>query len=145
MRRRIAMAYCAGMIACAVSASAEPALLQPLVIVLGNSSGGTQTLANVHGYVDTVYVAASDGGATGLVSVSYAPIDGINAAVNVATSTVEGVKIWRPRVDGTDVAGAALTSDPPGRVALAGETVTFVVTGSATGKTWRANIAVDRR
>ena len=40
--------------------------------------------------------------------------------------------------------GADLTSDPPGMYSLCGETLRLIVTGSPTGKTWRATLKLQR-
>lgn len=141
MRRT--MAILAGLWMAGALAYASPEVY-PIYIKLGTATASTQTLAGVKGYVDAVFVTVSGGACTGQVFVSYAPIDGVSAAVNIATNEVIGKKVWRPRVDGTDLLGADLTSDPPGRHALVGETVSFVVIGSPTNHTWRCNLVVDK-
>jgi len=142
--KRLLLILAAGM-SLAMLVRADPAVV-PLYIGLGNATAKTTAVANVSGYVDEVIVSVVGGGSiTGDVSVSYAPLGGAAAAVTMAASnTVVGSYTWRPRVDTTDSAGVALTSDPPTRYALSGETVTFVVTGSPTNKTWRADIKLAK-
>jgi hypothetical protein len=104
-------------------------------IVLGTNTSGTSAM-NVNGIVDAVYVAVSDGASTGTVTLAYAPLVG-GTSINISTNAVTDEKVWRPVVDRTDTAGAALTSDEPAPYVLAGEAVTFSVSGSPTGLTWR--------
>jgi hypothetical protein len=62
-------------------------------------------------------------------------------ATNAALATVVTT---RPRIDATDETGSALSSDPPVRVPVVGETVYFTVTNStATGVTWQAVIKYE--
>jgi len=112
--------------------------------VLITNTGTTNTINNLRGYMDEIYISCSDGISTGTVYLAYIPIDGITPAVNVATGSVVAAKLWRPSVDRTDIAGVALTSDPPGRVMLAGESMRMIVLGSPTNKTWTATIKLDR-
>ena len=113
-------------------------------VVLGAATSKTNTINNLRGYMDEIYVSCSDGSSTGTVYLAYVPSDAITPAVNVATGAVAAAKLWRPRIDATDIAGVALTSDPPGRVMFAGESLRMIVTGSPTNKTWRATIKLDR-
>ena len=126
-------------IAAGAACVAEP-VSQPIYIATGAGTAGTQTVASVRMEVDAITVSVSDGTSTGAVVVSYSPLDTALASVNLATNSVTDEKTWRPRVDGTDVSGAALTSDAPGRYLLTGDTVSFVVTGSPTGVTWRCTL-----
>ncbi|MBU0706694.1 hypothetical protein KJ662_05580, partial [Patescibacteria group bacterium] len=66
-----------------------------------------------------------------------------STAVSIATGATTDEKVWRPRTDGTAVDGTALTSDPPGRFVLGGETVTFAITGSPTNVTWTCIIILE--
>ena len=111
--------------------------------ISASATGGTGTIENVYGYLDEVQVVVTDGASTGTVVVSYQPADSTAAAVNIATNSVSDEQLWRPRVDGTDVAAAALTGDPPSRRMLYGETISFVVSGSPTNKTWRCRVKYD--
>ena len=138
---RLLILALAGLVACACYA--EPRIYT-LPVAMGAATGNTGTLDGVSGYLDEVYVSCSDGSSTGTVYLAYVPVDGITPAVNVATGEVTAAKVWRPRIDATDVAGADLTSDAPGRVALAAETLRLIVLGSPTNKTWKASIKVDR-
>jgi predicted acyl esterase len=136
------MALMAGLLV-AGAARAEPRIYT-LPVSMGAAAGNTGTLAGVRGRLVEIHASASDGNSTGNVFIAYLPVDGKQAAINVATGAVAGVKVWRPTVDATDVAGVALTSDPPGCFYLAGETIRVIVTESPTNKTWKATIKVDR-
>jgi hypothetical protein len=137
------MAACVGLLACVCVADQNPDT-RSVVAVLAGATSQTNTIHNLRGYMDEIQVSCSDGVSTGTVSLAYIPSDNITPAVNVATGAVVAAKIWRPRLDGTDVAGADLTSDPPGRVMLAGESVRMIVAGSPTNKTWTATIKLDK-
>jgi len=114
-------------------------------IALGEATDGTNTISGLVGYLEEVQVLVTDGVSTGSVVVSIQPTDSTVAAYNIATNTVTDEKRWVPRRDATDVSGADLTSDPPQRYFLSGDTITFVVTGSPTNKTWRCRVKVDDR
>ena len=130
----------ASMIA-AVAAVAAPQYHEFTPIALGTNTSGTSTLT-LRGYVDTIYVSSSDAVSTGTVSVSYVPAVG-TTTVNVATNVVVDEDVWRPVVDRTDTAGTALTSDDPAPYALVGETLTFSVSSSPTGLTWKCLMVID--
>jgi len=141
MRRRLIETMAVCLLACA--ASAGP-VARTFKVTMGALANGTNTLAEVRGYIDEVHVSVSDGASTGTVALTYAPLDGVTAAISVATGATTGSKVWRPRVDGTAVAGTALTSDPPSRFMLAGETLSMTVTGSPTNVAWTATIKLDQ-
>jgi hypothetical protein len=111
-------------------------------IHLGTNTSGSASVA-LTGYLEAVYVEVSDNVSTGTIAVSYTPIVGSNV-VNVATNAVTDQKIWRPRVDLTDVNGDDLTSDAPDRHVFAGETITFNVSGSPTNLTWKCLLVIDK-
>lgn len=140
MRKLCIIIAVAGM-ACAALAEPNP---ETSTITLGTSTGGTGTVANAKGYLHEVYVGVSDGVSTGNVAITYQPAISTIAAVNVATNSVTDEKVFRPRQDGTTVAGAANTSDPPERFFFVEETITFVVTGSPTGLVWTAYFKMDK-
>jgi hypothetical protein len=129
--------------ACACFADQNPDT-RTITVTMGAATGLTNTINNLRGYLDEIYVSCSDGSSTGTISLAYVPLDGVTPAVNVATGVVTAAKVWRPRLDGTDIAGDDLTSDPPGRVMLAGESMRLIVTGSPTNKTWTATIKLDK-
>jgi hypothetical protein len=93
--------------------------------------------------VEDLTVLCADGISTGVVVVSVQPADVTASTYNLASATVTNMARFRTRVDGTDTAGPALTSDPPERYFLIGDTVKFVVTDSATNKTWRCRIKTN--
>ena len=142
--RKLILIACAVLMACACYADQNPGT-RTVSIVLGAATGETNTINNLRGYMDEIHVSCSDGSSTGTVALAYVPTDGITPAVDVATGSVIAAKLWRPRLDGTDVAGDDLTNDPPSRVMLAGESLRMIVTGSPTNKTWTATIKLDER
>jgi hypothetical protein len=119
----------------------------PKLITIENVMTGVTTLTNtsekVVGYIEEIQVAVSDGVSTGTVAVTVQPADSTVAAYSIATNSVVDESRWRPRVDGTDDAGTALTSDPPGRYFLIGDTVGFEVSGSPSNVTWKCRIKVS--
>ena len=144
MRKLLSIA-CAVFAACACYADQNPDTRKVLFTTATNTTAGTNTINNLRGYVDEIHVSVSDGLSTGTVYLAYVPVDGITPAVNIATGVVTAAKVWRPRLDGTDIAGAALTGDPPARVMLAGESLRMIVTGSVTSRVWTATVKLDKR
>jgi len=143
--RKLLYIACAVLMACACYADQNPGTRTVLVTTITNTTSGTNTINNLRGYVDEIHVSVSDGSSTGTVWLAYVPLDGITPAVNIATGVVTAAKVWRPRLDGTDIAGVALTSDAPDRVMLAGESLRLIVTGSVTSRVWTATIKLDKR
>jgi len=139
MRKLLTLAAFAAL---AGAVCAAPKAYKVDAITLGTNTSGSATIV-VGGYLEAVYASVDDGASTGTVTVSYAPLIG-NASVNLATNVVTDEKVWRPRVDVTGVDGSDLTSDDPQRFALAGETVTFAVSGSPTGKVWKCVLVIDK-
>ena len=114
------------------------------VVLSGNGcTGGTNTIATVQGYIESIQVLCTDGASTGAVYVAVVSPEATVAALNIATNAVVASKLWRPRVDATDMLGADLTSDPPVRHFLISETVRMIVTDSPSNKTWRAYIKTN--
>jgi len=139
--RKLLLTACVGLMTCACFA--EPrAYVFP--VSMGTNTTVTNTFSGIFGKVVEVQVACSDGSSTGTVYVAYVPVDGINSPVNIATGEVTAVKVWRPTVDSTDIAGADLTDETPGCFYLASENLRVIVGGSPTNKTWKVTIKVDR-
>jgi hypothetical protein len=112
---------------------------------MGATTAGTQTVSRIKGYLDAVYVSVSDGASTGTVSLAIIPLDTGVDAITVVSGSVTNNAPFRPRVDGTDTAGIALTGDPPWRYPIpAGDSLRFIVSNSPTGVTWRATIITER-
>ena len=116
-----------------------------LQVDLGVSTSGTFTTANAYnGFIDSIYVSGSDAVSTGNVVVSVIPVDSLISDIVVATNDVTATKVFRPRVDSTDVAGTALTNDGPERYILVGEKLKINITGSPTGSVWIATVNINR-
>ena len=140
--RKLIIMIGASLAACAVMAGPKDV---PIYLAMGDATAKTQSVENVTGYIDAIYVSCESGTATGIVAIAIVPKDGNTTAIDVATGTAIGSKVWRPRVDGTAVAGTDLSSDPPGRFVLVGDTLRLIVSSSPTGETWRAAIMMDDR
>ena len=126
----------------AAYATGAPKLI-PIKNVMGAATALTNTTEKVVGYIEEVQVAVSDGVSTGTVFVALQPADSTVAAYNIATNSVVGEARWRPRVDGTDVTGAALPGDPPWRYFAIGDTLVFTVSGSPTNVTWTCGVKIS--
>lgn len=115
-------------------------------IAMGSKTATTNTLggdAGITGSIGEINVTSSDGSSTGSVWIAYNPKDG-STAVNMATNVVIGSKTFRPRADGTDISGAALTSDPQNlKYLLCNETIKATILNSPTGVTWKVTIRTD--
>ncbi len=74
---------------------------------------------------------------------SKVPVSEFQLNVIVVVLVSNSVEYSLTRQYESDVAGAALTGDPPVRHAMAGETITFAVSGSPTGLTWKAVLVVE--
>ena len=118
---------------------------ETILLPLGAAAAaGTVTVSQVSGMLDAVYVTVSDGVSTGTVKIAVVPLDPAMPAIEVATNAVVASKVWRPRVDSTDIAGAALTGDGPGQYILTGDSLRMIVTDSPAGKTWRATVKLEQ-
>lgn len=130
----------------AIACYAEPKSYV-LSIPIGTQTTVTNTFGGdkgIKGKLDTLTVSASDQAITANVAVAYTPLDGYAPNVNIATNDVVGTKTWRPRYDGTDTAGAALTSDPQdNKLILTSEQLQVIVAGSDTSVTWRVTLKMD--
>lgn len=108
----------------------------------GTNDTGSASI-RLSGYVDEVVLDLPAGtSVSGDVTVVSAPAYG--ATVTLATKSLTADATVRPRLDGTDNAGTALTSDPPGRYMAAEETVTATVrNANTTGLVWRIILKYD--
>ena len=112
-------------------------------IVLTSGTAGTNTITGAEGYLDEIQVYVTDGVSTGNMVVSIQPTGATVAAYNIATNSVVDSKSWYPSRDFTDITGAAVTGDEPRRRLLVGDTISFVVSGSPTNKTWTCRVKYD--
>jgi len=134
------MAAITVLLACVCITTAKPKYNRFDDKALGTNTSASATI-NIVGYVDTVYVSVSDGISTGTVSVAYVPHVG-TGIVSVATGTVTREKVWRPVVALTSVTGTNHTAYF-GQFPLVGETLTFSVSGSPTGVTWKCLVVTE--
>lgn len=108
----------------------------------GTNTTATATDSTLSGYIDEIFLEAPSGVTSGIVSV--VATQPLGNTVTLASKAVTADTLVRIRVDGTDTAGSALTSDPPGRYLTHGDTITLTVTAAdPTGLTWRVWIKYD--
>jgi hypothetical protein len=136
--RKLLIIACAGLAACAL---ADPAHYT-FSLATGTNVTATANTTALSGYIDEIVLELPSGATTGILSVTATPV--VGSAVTLATKTISATTLIRPRLDGTDTGGSALTSDPPGRYMSAGDKITATVTAaSVTGKTWRVFVKYD--
>lgn len=118
-----------------------------LNIPMGTNTTVTSTFGGDKGIVgklDTIMVSVSDNASTGVVQIAYDPMDAYASNVEIATNVVTASKTWRPRYDGTDINGAALSNDTlDNKLLLVGESVAVTISGSPTGVNWRVTLKMD--
>ena len=138
--RKLLIFACAGLMACACLA--EPRHVTFSLATTTNDTATANTTA-VSGYIDEIVLELPTGTAvTGTVAVTATPL--VGAAVTLASKTISATQLVRPRLDGTDTAGTALTSDPPGRYMSARDKITATVSSAnTTGLTWQVFIKFD--
>lgn len=126
-------------LACQVYAGPQSELIE---VKTGTNDTGSSSI-RLNGYVDEIVLDLPAGTAvTGTVTVTS--VSAYGAAVTLATKAIAADATIRPRLDGTDNTGSALTSDPPGRYMAAKETLTATVSSAnTTGLTWRVLIKYD--
>jgi len=139
MRKLSIVALAAFAVVCACFA-ADIQYVELTLDMTGITNGTATTTSPYNGYIDAVHLFVSDGVSTGTVGVAIIPHNSLVAAINVSTGEVEAVKTFRPRVDVTDIAGAALTSDGPERFMLAGDKLRLTVDPSPSNVVWKAII-----
>lgn len=112
-------------------------------VATGTNTAGTATTTAIAGYIDEIVFKLPSGGSpTGTVTLAVTQPAG--NSITLATKGISATTLFRTRLDGTDTAGAALTSDPPGRYLSYGDTFTLTVAAaSVTGKTWTVYIKYD--
>ena len=129
-----------GLLACAGACMAGQRI-QTMFVKPGTNLSASVASAKVNGFVNEIHAWASDGMSTGKVAVTVQPASGVVAAYNIATNDIGPSLRWYPAVDATEVSGKALSSDPPRRYFLKGDTVTLTVTGiDVTNLTWNCSI-----
>ena len=138
--RKLVTIIVASLAACACMAGVKDV---PIYLAMGDATALTGTVENVSGYVEAVYVSCETGTATGVVAIAIVPKDDQTTAIDIATGTAIGSKVWRPAIDRTAVAGTDLSSDPPGRFVMVNDTLRFIVSVGDTGVTWRATVIIE--
>ena len=143
--RKIVFTALIALVAVTLAYAKPQAVIVPMA--LGNNTAATNTIGGdlgITGRIGEIMVSCSTLTYTGNVKVAYTPADGYASDVNMATNVVVGTKTWRPRLDGTDTIGDALTSDPQdNKYLLVNENIKWIVTGSPTGVTWKITIKLD--
>ena len=138
--RKLSILLCAALAACACLAAPKTAIFTLTPGTNATDSAGTTAIS---GYIDEIVLEFPSGViGTGAVAVTATPI--IGSAATLASATISATKLTRPRVDGTDTGGNALTNDPPGRYMSAGDKITAALSSAApTGQVWRVLIKYD--
>ena len=116
-----------------------------LSVTTGSTSNGTDS-ATVRGWIEEVSLDVVTAGTTGNVSVVAVPGVSTLANVTLASDTnLTADKVFRPRFDGTDTSGNALTTDPPGRYMHLGSVRLNVTNASATGVVFKAAVKLEKK
>ena len=139
--RKLLTTMIAGVMVCAV-ANAESVKLYTFTSTISTNAAVpvTNDLYGTVGWVHELSIVPVSAD-TGVVSVVAIPSNTNLAAVVLATNaTISAEGTFRPRFDGTDTAGSALTGDPPQPFLAAGDTIRFVVTGTNTGTVYNATL-----
>lgn len=91
----------------------------------------TDTSTKVRGYIEQIDIVQVTAATTGTLAVAIVPelSSYMSDVTLVASTNANGDLTYRPRVDTTDTSGTALTSDPPTRYLLCGDSIKF--TGSS--------------
>ena len=117
------------------TATAAPIVLS-VVTTTNNAqaAAATNEAQGTRGYVDTVLIqaAASSTVNVSLVAYSAGLVPGLATVLYTNAACYSNVYI-RPRFDGNSADGTALTSDPPGRHWLGGDTIILRVVGGGGG------------
>jgi len=136
--RKVIQITVAGLLACASIVIAGDIEAHYFTVNTGTNDTGTVTLSGIRGYVEDVRFEIPAASTTGTVTLAWQPELSGFAKETIATKTdMDADTTVRPRVDGTDTSGAALTSDPPWRYLIAGDVTFTVASASATNKTWK--------
>jgi len=138
--KKILAAMVAAMVAGSVAAAPQYAIMS---MATGTNVAATTSTTAISGYIDEIIMEIPAGtSVTGTVAVTATPL--VGSAVTLASKEIGANQLVRIRVDGTDSAGSALTSDPPGRYLSVQDKLTFSVSGvNTTGLTWRVLVKYD--
>jgi len=105
----------------------------------------TQSKA-INGLIDAIVVDVVTAGTTGTVSVVAEPWVSTVANVDLVASAARSADVTlRPRFDGTDTSGNALTNDPPAMYASAGNVTLSLSSCSNTGVVFRAIVTYRKK
>ena len=141
MKRKLSIIGAAVLLAACAFADPQVTVLS---IALGTNTTGSATTSVPAGYIDEIVLDYPAGAVSGIVTATATPA--VGQAVTLVSKTAVTNVLFRPRLDGTDTAGAALTSDPPWRYLAYGDLFTFSVSAAdPTGVTWRVAIKYDDR
>jgi len=136
----------AGLMACVLvmAVQAKPRGKMFTIPATGTNTSGTVTCTGIAGYIDEIIAELPTGTTvTGTVSVVATPP--IGPIVVLATNTIAADTLFRVRLDGTDIAGAALTSEPQvHRFMAIGDVITYNLAGAnTTNLAWNVYIKWD--
>ena len=142
MRKLLLTAIAAG-VACVVHAG-DPREVT-LTVTTGTNATAvvTESITN-KGWIETIDLEVIPAGSTATHPVVANTTPSTLANVTLATKTDCAADLaFRPRFDGTDTAGSALTSDPPTRYMQSGLVVLSVTNASATNLSFKAVVKYE--
>lgn len=105
----------------------------------------TQSTSRIDGYLDQIDIVVTAGKTGTVWMVLDSGVSGVADVTLVAKTNANTSLVYRPRFDGTDTAGAALSSDPPARLAIApGDAIVLSVSNaSAASAEFKAAITYE--
>jgi hypothetical protein len=123
-------------------ASALSALADEVIIeVTTNGGTNTTTSGDIVGYIEDITIDVITAATTADVSVVTSPsLSTMTGVTLVNANDLAADTVFRTRLDGTDAAGTALTSDDPGKFYCNNALILSVSDASATGRVFKAII-----
>lgn len=149
MTKRASIAVVACLLAPGIGAYAGGGQVesQTISVDVGATTAGTNTIT-ISGYLDSIYLDVPAGTVTGAYNLAWLPPESTAASVLIYTNSgLTADLLLRPRLDGSTIGtGAALTSDPPDRLAVPpnGKIRMIITDSSATNLTWKAIVIYEK-
>jgi len=142
MRRTYAILAAALLAACAARAEPEQELL---VVTVTNATETFTATKEIVGWIESITIDVVTAGTTGDLTVAASPWPSTIADVTLVDQAEHSSDTpYRPRLDGTDTAGSALTGDPPGRYLSMGDVILTVTNSSAASAVYQALITFEK-
>ena len=103
------------------------------------------TNSNIRGWVEEIVIDVVSATTTGDLTVAVSPPLGTDETIYDKDDLAADVTV-RPRLDGNDAAGAALTNDPPWRKTVVGDDIILTLENvSATSTVFNVSIKYEKR